>query len=61
MSADNRGAKAKELSQPLVRAPMPDYEYQRQDDRADQPTFVHESSQQKEPKLDLSSVVFNFN
>ncbi|MBN9078496.1 MAG: hypothetical protein J0H84_19995 [Rhizobiales bacterium] len=59
MSADNRTVEAKRLSQPLVAAPMPEYEFQRADE-TERPAFEQKSDDQHERKLDLSGVVFNF-
>jgi hypothetical protein len=60
MSADHRTPKAKELSQPLVPSPMPEYEFQRSFD-PDRPTYTQKSGESEQRKLDLSGVVFNFN
>jgi hypothetical protein len=59
MSADNRTAEAKRLSQPLVAAPMPEYEFQRADE-SERPSFEQKSSSHDNNKLDLSRIVFNF-
>lgn len=59
MSADKRTTEAKRLSQPLVAAPMPEYEFQRSDDHERQ-SFDQRADNADGRKLDLSGVVFNF-
>lgn len=59
MSADNRTAEAKKLSQPLVAAPMPEYEFQRSNEQ-DRASYDKKRGDQDERELDLSRVVFNF-
>ena len=58
MSAD-RNKKAEKLSQPLVAAPMPEYEFQRQNDY-EHWTYDQKPDDRDDRKLDLSGVVFNF-
>ncbi|MEP9374982.1 hypothetical protein [Mesorhizobium sp. KR1-2] len=58
MSADDRVAKVKKPSQPLVPAPMPEYEYQRSFE-SDYPSYGYNPTEKGERKLDLSGVVLN--